>query len=127
LHLRNLYQEALKILQENNYQGKAVFHFFTGSLEDLQLILENHNFYVSFSGVITYSNKLDEVIKRVPLDRFLIETDAPYVAPAPYRGTRNEPKYVQEVADKIAKIKNLPLDEIEKATLENTKQLFQIN
>ena len=127
LHLRNLYQEALNILQENNYQGKAVFHFFTGSLEDLQLILENPNFYVSFSGVITYSNKLDEVIKRVPLDRFLIETDAPYVAPVPYRGTRNEPKYVQEVADKIAKIKNLPLDKIEKAILENAKQLFQIN
>jgi len=119
--------EALKILQENNYQGKAVFHFFTGSLEDLQLILENPNFYVGFSGVITYSNKLDEVIKRVPLDRFLIETDAPYVAPVPYRGTRNEPKYVKEVADKIAKIKNLPSDKIEKATLENAKQLFQIN
>ena len=108
-------------MQENNYQGKAVFHFFTGSLEDLQLILENPNFYVGFSGVITYSNKLDEVIKRVPLDRFLIETDAPY------RGTRNEPRYVKEVAKKIAIIKNLPLEEIEKITFENTKSLFQLN
>jgi TatD DNase family protein len=127
LHLRDLYQEALKILQENNYQGKAVFHFFTGSLEDLKFILQNPNYSIGFSGVITYGNKLDEVIKNVPMDRLLIETDAPYVAPVPYRGTRNEPRYVEEVAKKIAAIKNLPLDEIEKATLENAKQLFQIN
>ncbi|NMB92094.1 MAG: TatD family hydrolase, partial [Parcubacteria group bacterium] len=86
LHLRDLYQEALKILKENNYQGKAVFHFFTGTLEDLNKILENSNYFIGFSGVITYSNKLDEVIKGVPLERLLVETDAPYVAPIPYRG-----------------------------------------
>ena len=127
LHLRNLYQEALKILKEENYQGQAVFHFFTGSLEDLKLILQNPQYLIGFSGVITYNNKLDEVIKNVPLDRLLIETDAPYVAPLPYRGKRNEPGYVVEVAKKIAEIKNLPLEEIEKATLENAKKLFKIN
>lgn len=126
LHLRDLYQEALKILKENNYQGKAVFHFFTGTLEDLNKILENSNYFIGFSGVITYSNKLDEVIKGVPLERLLVETDAPYVAPIPYRGTRNEPKYVIEVAKKIAELKNVSLEEIEKITLENAKVLFRI-
>jgi len=94
-----------KILKEENYQGQAVFHFFTGSLEDLKLILQNPQYLIGFSGVITYNNKLDEVIKNVPLDRLLIETDAPYVAPLPYRGKRNEPGYVVEVAKKIAEIK----------------------
>jgi len=126
LHLRDLYQDALKILKENNYQGKAVFHFFTGSLKDLKLILQNPNYLIGFSGVITYGNKLDEVIRDVPLERFLIETDAPYVAPMPYRGKRNEPGYVVEVAKKIAAIKNLPLKEVEKITFENTEKLFRI-
>ncbi|NMB92420.1 MAG: hydrolase TatD, partial [Parcubacteria group bacterium] len=87
---------------------------------------ENSNYFIGFSGVITYSNKLDEVIKGVPLERLLVETDAPYVAPIPYRGTRNEPKYVIEVAKKIAELKNVSLEEIEKITLENAKVLFRI-
>lgn len=124
LHVRNLYQEVLKILTDNNYRGKALFHFFTGTLEDLKLILQNPNFFIGFSGVITYGNKLDEVIKSVPIERLLIETDAPYVAPLPYRGTRNEPKCVLEVAKKIATVKNLPLETIIKATLVNIQHLF---
>jgi TatD DNase family protein len=126
LHLRDLYQEALRILKENNYSGKAVFHFFTGSLEDLKLILGNSQYFIGFSGVITYGNKLDEVIRGVPLERILIETDAPYVAPIPYRGKRNEPLYVKEVAKKIAEIKKLPLEEIEKQTFQNALRFFNI-
>jgi len=125
LHLRDLYQEALAILKENNYSGKAVFHFFTGTIEQAQYIL-GQGFYLGFSGVITYGNKLDEVIREVPLERILIETDAPYVAPIPYRGKRNEPAYVIEVAKKIAKIKNLPLKEVEKTTFENTLRFLRI-
>jgi TatD DNase family protein len=126
LHLRNLYKKALEILQEETFNGQLVFHFFTGSLEDLELILQNPNCFIGFSGVITYGNKLDEVIRGVPLERILIETDAPYVAPIPYRGQRNESAYVVEVAQKIAEIKNLPLKEVEKTTFENTKKLFRI-
>ena len=126
LHLRDLYQEALKILKGNNYSGKAIFHFFTGSLEDLKFILQNPDYFVGFSGVITYDDKLDEVIKNVPMNKLLIETDAPYVAPIPYRGTRNEPKYVQEVAKKIAAIKNLPPKEVEKQTFQNALRFFSI-
>ena len=143
LHLRNLYKKALEILQEETFNGQLVFHFFTGSLEDLKLILQNSNYFersekkgserskgsyfIGFSGVITYGNKLDEVIKLTPLDKILIETDAPYVAPIPYRGKRNEPLYVEEVAKKIAEIKNLPPKEVEKTTFENVKRLFNLS
>jgi len=126
LHLRNLYKKALEILREEAFNGQLVFHFFTGSLEDLKLILQNPNYFIGFSGVITYGNKLDEVIREVPLERILIETDAPYVAPIPYRGKRNEPAYVIEVAKKIANIKNLPLKEVEKTTFENTLRFLRI-
>jgi len=126
LHLRSLYKKALEILQEETFNSQLVFHFFTGSLEDLELILQNPNYFIGFSGVITYGNKLDEVIRGVPLERILIETDAPYVAPVPYRGKRNEPFYVKEVAKKIAEIKNLPLKEVEKTTFENTLRFLRI-
>ena len=126
LHLRNLYKKALEILQEETFNGQLVFHFFTGSLEDLELILQNPNYFIGFSGVITYGNKLDEAIRGVPLERILIETDAPYVAPIPYRGKRNEPLYIKEVAKKIAEIKNLPLEEIEKQTFQNALRFFNI-
>ncbi len=126
LHLRNLYKKALEILQEEIFNGQLVFHFFTGTLEDLKLILQNPNYLIGFSGVITYGNKLDEVIRRVPLERILIETDAPYVAPAPYRGKRNEPLYVKEVAKKIAEIKNLPSEGVKKTTFENALKFFRI-
>ena len=125
LHLRDLYQEALAILKENNYSGKAVFHFFTGTIEQAQYIL-GQGFYLGFSGVITYGNKLDEIIKSVPLEKILIETDAPYVAPIPYRGKRNEPAYVIEVAKKIANIKNLSLEEIKRQTFQNALRFFSI-
>ena len=126
LHLRSLYKKALEILQEETFNSQLVFHFFTGSFEDLELILQNPNYFIGFSGVITYGNKLDEVIRGVPLERILIETDAPYVAPVPYRGKRNEPFYVKEVAKKIAEIKNLPLKEVEKTTFENALRFFRI-
>jgi len=126
LHLRNLYKKALEILQEETFNGQLVFHFFTGSLEDSKLILQNPNSFIGFSGVITYGNKLDEIIREVSLERILIETDAPYVAPIPYRGKRNEPFYVKEVAKKISQIKKLPLKEIEEVIFENTLRLFGI-
>jgi TatD DNase family protein len=125
LHIRDLYLKALEILEEEKFQNGGVFHFFTGSLNEAQKILEK-GYYLGFSGVITYSDKLDEVIKNTPLERILIETDAPYVAPYPYKGKRNEPAYVIEVSRKIALIKNLSLEEILKVTFENTKRLFKI-
>lgn len=125
LHIRNLYEKALIILEEEKYKGEAVFHFFTGKLDQAQKILEK-GFYLGFSGIITYSETMNDVIKAAPLEKILIETDAPYVAPVPYRGNRNEPIYVKEVAKKIADIKKLPLKEIEEATFKNTTRLFKL-
>jgi len=125
LHIRDLYEEALIILEDEGYKNEAVFHFFTGNVDQAQKILKR-GFYLGFSGIITYSGKMDQVIKDTPLEKILIETDAPYVAPIPYRGDRNEPIYVKEVAKKIAQIKKLPLKEIEEATFKNTLRLFKI-
>jgi len=125
LHIRDLYEKALIILEEEKYKGGAVFHFFTGNVNQAQKILER-GFYLGFSGIITYSEIMNDVIKSAPLEKILIETDAPYVAPIPYRGNRNEPIYVKEVAKKIAQIKKLPLKKVEEATFENTLRLFRI-
>jgi len=125
LHVRDLYEKALIILEEEKYKGKVVFHFFTGKEDQAQKILER-GFYLGFSGIITYSEMMYGVIKDTPLERILIETDAPYVAPVPYRGNRNEPIYVKEVAKKIAQIKKLPLKRIEEVTFENALRLFRI-
>jgi len=125
LHIRDLYEKALIILEEEKYEGGAVFHFFTGKIDQAQKILEK-GFYLGFSGIITYSEIMNDVIKAAPLEKILIETDAPYVAPVPYRGDRNEPIYVKEVAKKIAQIKKLPLKKIEESTFENTLRLFGI-
>ncbi len=125
LHIRDLYEKALIILEEEKYKGEAVFHFFTGNITQAQKILEK-GFYLGFSGIITYSETMNDIIKAVPLEKILIETDAPYVAPVPYRGDRNEPIYVKEVAKKIAEIKKLPLKEIEEATFNNALRLFRI-
>ena len=125
LHVRDVYEKALMILENEGYKNEAVFHFFTGNVDQAQKILKRE-FYLGFSGIITYSEKMDQVIKDTPLEKILIETDAPYVAPIPYRGDRNEPIYVKEVAKKIAQIKKLPLKKIEEATFKNTLRLFRI-
>ena len=125
LHVRDLYEEALVILEEEKYKGEAVFHFFTGKMNQAQKILQRE-FYLGFSGIITYSETMNDVIKDTPLEKILIETDAPYVAPVPYRGNRNEPIYVKEVAKKIAQIKKLPLKKVEEVTFENALRLFRI-
>jgi len=112
LHVRNLYEKALIILEEEEYKGNAVFHFFTGKRDQAKKILQN-GFHLGFSGVITYSEIMHDAIEYIPLEKILIETDAPYVAPIPYKGNRNEPIYVKEIAKKIAEIKKLPLKEVE--------------
>lgn len=125
-HVRDLYLEALEILEEERFDQGGVFHFFTGNINQAEKILEK-GYYLGFSGVITYADTLDAVIKETPLDKILIETDSPYVAPIPYRGRRNEPGYVLEVAKKIASIKNLLLEQLIKETIKNASCLFNIH
>ena len=106
---------------------KGVFHCFSGNQEFADFVL-SMGFYISFTGIITFSKspKVLDVVKHIPLEKILIETDCPYLTPEPYRGKQNEPAYVVEVAKKIAEIKNIPLEEVETATTLTAKELFGI-
>ena len=85
-------------------------------------------FYLSFNGIVTFKNakEVQEVAKKIPLERILLETDAPYLTPEPYRGQRNEPSYVEYVAGKIAELKNISLEEVAEVTTNNARRLFGI-
>jgi len=104
---------------------KPIAHFYNGSFTMTKELLEA-GFYFTFGGVITFSRDYDDVINYIPLDRILLETDAPYVAPEPYRGKRNEPAYVVEVAKAIAKIRDTDYQEVVETTFQNTLKVFNI-
>lgn len=122
--MANAYQEALSILKQYA-KVPFNFHFFAGTPQDLNDIIAAGG-YVSFTGVITFVRDYDELVARVPLDRIMSETDAPFVSPAPYRGKRNEPAYVVEVAKKIAEIRNEKDEIIAAALVKNAKMFFRI-
>ncbi|MFA5791928.1 MAG: TatD family hydrolase [Candidatus Paceibacterota bacterium] len=131
LHIRDAYADALKILKEYA-KVKGVVHFFSGTPEEAKGFYD-FGFMISFAGAITFPPKkdgtgcnYDEVVKNVPLNMILTDTDSPYVAPVPYRGKRNEPSYVKEIVKKIAEIKNLSEEEVAKAIIENARQVFGI-
>ncbi|MBR6412123.1 MAG: TatD family hydrolase [Alphaproteobacteria bacterium] len=132
IHTRDAEEDTLSILESADRTGLlkygAVLHCFTGSkrLADLALRM---GLYLSASGVITFksADELRAVFQDVPLDRLLIETDSPYLAPVPYRGKENEPAFVVKTAEKLAEIKSLPVLEIERITTQNYYQLFQIS
>ena len=132
LHIRNnpknknvnAYADVLEILKK--YPGvKGNVHFFAGSAEEAETFLE-YDFTLSFTGVVTFTGDYDEIIKNIPLNMIMSETDAPYVAPVPYRGKRNEPSYVREVVKKIALIKNLSEGEVAEAIVANARRVFNI-
>lgn len=129
IHSRGAYLEIIEILESLNtkYEGKlrGNIHFFAGSLEIAKRFWAI-GFTTSFTGVITFARDYDEVIKNAPLNMIMSETDAPFVAPAPYRGKRNEPSYVQEVVKKIAEIRGEDLEMIEKVLVENACRAFGI-
>jgi TatD DNase family protein len=127
IHTREAETETIEILQ-SDYAGaecRGVFHCFSGS-RDLARRALDLGFAISFSGIVTFkkAEELREIAKEVPLDRLLIETDCPFLAPVPYRGKRNEPTYVIEVARCIAELRGLPLEEIARLTTDNFENLF---
>ena len=131
LHVRDAYADTLQILKEHA-KVKGVVHFFAGNTEEAKGFLEL-GFMLSFTGAITFPPRKDgsspdyeKVIKIVPLDMLLTDTDSPYLAPVPFRGHRNEPVYVKEIVKKIAEIKGLPEAEVATAVVENAKRLFKI-
>lgn len=126
---RNAYTDALEILKECS-KVKGVVHFFAGSMEDAQAFID-FGFYISFAGVITYppkknSSNYDDIIKALPLDRIMADTDSPYVAPAPNRGKRNEPINVKDIVAKIAEIKGQLEEEVALQIVKNARNLFNI-
>jgi len=128
VHTRSASDDTLAVLRDEGAQeAGGVFHCFTETMDVARAALDL-GFHISFSGIVTFKNagELREVAKKVPLDRMLIETDAPYLAPVPYRGKTNEPGLVRYVAEEIARQRNLPLAQIAKATSDNFFRLFQI-
>ena len=129
IHNREATADIVSILQEEGAaEVGGIMHCFSGSVETAKVCLDM-NFYISLGGPVTFKNakKPKEVAAEVPLDRLLIETDCPYLAPHPYRGKRNEPAYVKLVAEQIAEIKQLSVEEVSQVTTENAKKLFGIN
>ncbi len=130
LHLRgdeNFWKEALSFLK-NFYFLKLLFHCFTGNKEIAKKVLDLGG-WISIPGIVTFKNAelLREAVKYIPLERLLVETDAPFLAPHPFRGKRNEPAFVKYVVEKIAEIKNLSFEEIAQKTTKNTLEFFNVN
>jgi TatD DNase family protein len=127
IHLRDAYEDMQKLVKQNigKFRAPAVLHCFSGSLQTAQFYL-SLGFYISFTGVITYPNahKFTDIIRAVPRDRLLIETDCPYLTPQAKRGQLNYPAYVVFVAEKIAETLNLPLAEVAEITRQNAYNLF---
>ncbi|AIE58566.1 TatD family hydrolase [Bacillus methanolicus] len=128
IHNREATADIVEILKEEGaWEVGGIMHCFSDSIEIARECIEM-NFYISIAGPVTFKNAkmLKEVAEAIPLERLLIETDCPYLAPHPYRGKRNEPAYVKLVAEQIAGIKGLSVEDVAKATTENAKKLFGI-
>ena len=129
VHTRAAAADTLSIMHEESARDAGgVMHCFTETWEVARAALDL-GFYISLSGIVTFKNavELKDVAKRIPLDRLLIETDSPYLAPAPYRGKRNQPAYVPHVAAEIARLRGLPLEDVATATSSNFFRLFGID
>lgn len=122
------YEDILKIMSNIQYPISGVLHCFGADLSLAQKFIDL-GFYIGFTGIITFGKSaepLRQVVKNIPLEKILIETDCPYLAPEPHRSERNEPCFVQFVAEKIAAIKNITLDEVSEVTVKNTMRLFNL-
>lgn len=127
VHEREAHGDGLEIARKWADKVSGVFHCFSGSAEMAKEIVKL-GWYVSFTGVVTFKNarRALEAVEAVPMDRIMIETDCPYMAPTPYRGKRNHSGYVPKVAEKIAEVKGLSTEEVARITLENGKRFFRI-
>lgn len=129
IHTRAAAEDTLRLMREEGAgEAGGVMHCFTESWAVAEAALDM-GFYISFSGIVTFKNARDlkEVARRVPLERMLIETDSPYLAPAPYRGKTNQPGWVRYVAEEIASLRGIAIDAVGLATTANFNKLFNIN
>jgi TatD DNase family protein len=126
IHQRNAFGEVIESMEKYNCpELRGVFHSFGGTPDEAQRIIALENFYLGINGVVTFKNaKLSSMLPDIPLDRLVLETDAPYLTPVPYRGKRNESSYLVFVAQKISEIYHITLEETGKITSSNAQQLF---
>lgn len=127
IHCRDAFAPVFEVLEGfKDSRLRGVFHCFTGTKADAQRALEL-NFYLGIGGVVTFKNgKIDQFLSDFPIEKMLLETDSPYLAPTPYRGKRNESAYLPIVADKMAKLFEISVAEIARITSKNAKQLFDL-
>lgn len=127
IHCRDAHADQAQLIREEIARGglarRGVIHCFTGTAEEAAMYREL-GFFVSITGIVTFGKNVQEAVRAIPLDQILLETDAPYLTPTPYRGKRNEPKYVEYVAEKIAELKGVSVDEVARVTTENAMKLF---
>ena len=128
IHAREAFDESFEILDQlNDEKLKGIFHCFTGNLDQANHILNYGNFILGIGGVLTYKKAaLDKVIQHIDLQHLVLETDAPYLPPVPYRGKRNESSYLVHTAEKLADVHQVKLKEVERITTENALRLFNI-
>jgi TatD DNase family protein len=130
LHVRDAFDPLFEVLEDyRDTHLRGVFHCFTGEEHQLNHILQYYpSFYFGIGGVVTYKKSgLAEVLKQIPLNRMLLETDAPYLPPAPHRGKRNEPSFLIHIADLISDVLEIPIERVKKFTSENAQHLFNLN
>ena len=127
IHSRNALDECIQVVREYIRDGiEGIFHCFSGSKEQAESII-GMGFYLGIGGVLTYKNAgLAETIKDIPLESLVLETDAPYLSPVPYRGKRNESSYLRVIAEKLATVKNISLEEVAAITTANAQKIFRI-
>lgn len=128
IHTRDAFADCYEILKSSNLEYGAILHSFNGDTDCLEKFMDL-NVYFSYSGVASFTKatEVHEAVKKTPLNRLLIETDAPYLTPKPYRGRQNEPRNVYYVARAIAELKNISLNEVAEATYANTMRVYGLN
>jgi TatD DNase family protein len=128
VHVRDSFDHAIEIVESLNDDNlSGVFHCFTGSVEDSKRITDLGNFYLGIGGVLTFKNSgLDNTIKEIDIKHLLLETDSPYLAPTPFRGKRNESKYIVNIAEKLSEIHQISLEDVSEQTTNNALKLFKL-
>ncbi|MDT8411996.1 MAG: TatD family hydrolase [Vicingaceae bacterium] len=128
IHCRDAFDAIFEILDEENDENmRGIFHCFTGNLEQALKIINYGGFKLGIGGVVTFKNAgLDKVVEQINLEHLVLETDAPYLAPVPYRGKRNESAYIIEIATKVASLKQVSIEEVALITTKNSEEVFGV-
>ena len=128
VHERDAHEDGMNIVKNEFPTVKGVFHCYSGSAEMARQLVDL-GWYIGFTGVLTFKNarKAIETAEAIPLERIVLETDCPYMAPVPFRGKRNDPGYLYRMAEKLAEVRGLSVEEIHRITLENGKRLYRIS